>query len=860
MVETTNPRRSTSDETLNRQKLSPCNAALALHFEPGVLNGWSRTIFSIDSLSLTWLMSSSFLMRGGRLFEPCWAALLWGAPQWLAPATGLALLLLALTIWSYVAVPGSHGVRWLAGSLKVLAIVLLILCLVEPLFSGVRPRAGANLFYLLVDNSRSLQIRDDVAGRSRGEAIRSELDASTPWQTRLAQDFDIRRYAFGTRLRPYDDFQTIDFSEDGSQLHTALRDLARRYQGRPQAGILLWTDGNATDFAEPLDTSLLPPIFPVRVGSNRSIKDVQIVRATVTQSNFEIAPTTVLVEARAQGMVGREIILQLIDEAGEPIQRQTLRCESDDKPLVHRFQFRPANPGVAFYRVRAFDAAMSPELFARPDQSEEATLVNNVRQFVVDPGTGPYRVLYVSGRPNWEFKFLRRAIEEDLEVSLVGLVRIAKREPKFAFRDNRETNANPLFRGFDKEKDEETTEYDQPVLLRLGTRDAAELRDGFPTSAEQLFEYHAIIVDDLEAGFFTQDQMSLIQQFVSQRGGGFLMLGGRQSFQGGEYQRTPIADLLPVYLDRVVVTPDNSFRFALTREGMLQPWMRLRMTEQEETKRLRQMPDFLTVNRVRTLKPGAIVLAEVAGSQDDPGEQTYPAWVVQSFGKGRSGAILIGDLWRWSLRNSLTNRETAENSGLPQAWRQTVRWLIADVPSRVEVRAKQDSPSGVIEFDVRVHDPLYQPLDNATVTVEVVDAPEQAGLKLTATASDEQVGVYTAALLPRAAGAYHCEVVALAPDGSEIGRDEVGWVAQPETEEFRLLRPHDAALERLARQTGGEVLEADQLEQFVSSLPNRKIPVTEPWVYPLWHQWSLFVLALGCLVGEWGLRRWKGLA
>ena len=67
-------------------------------------------------------------------------------------------------------------------------------------------------------------------------------------------------------------------------------------------------------------------------------------------------------------------------------------------------------------------------------KTQEATLVNNRKLVTVNRGKGPYRVLYVSGRPNWEFKFLRRAIQEDQEVQLVGLLRIAKREAKFDFR------------------------------------------------------------------------------------------------------------------------------------------------------------------------------------------------------------------------------------------------------------------------------------------------------------------------------------------------------------------------------------------------------------------------------------------
>ena len=75
-------------------------------------------------------------------------------------------------------------------------------------------------------------------------------------------------------------------------------------------------------------------------------------------------------------------------------------------------------------------------------------------------------------------------------------------------------------------------------------------RAAFPRTPEVLFEYHALILDDLEAGFFTADQQALVERFVSERGGGLLMLGGQGSFRQGGYERTPIGELLPVYLDR----------------------------------------------------------------------------------------------------------------------------------------------------------------------------------------------------------------------------------------------------------------------------------------------------------------------
>ena len=62
----------------------------------------------------------------------------------------------------------------------------------------------------------------------------------------------------------------------------------------------------------------------------------------------------------------------------------------------------------------------------------EATLANNLRVVTVHRDRGPYRILYVAGRPNWEFKFIRRALTSDAEIELVGLLRSLTRNPNSA--------------------------------------------------------------------------------------------------------------------------------------------------------------------------------------------------------------------------------------------------------------------------------------------------------------------------------------------------------------------------------------------------------------------------------------------
>src|SRR5207248_8758656 len=134
--------------------------------------------------------------------------------------------------------------------------------------------------------------------------------------------------------------------------------------------------------------------------------------------------------------------------------------------------------------------------------------------------------------------------------------------------------------GFGNQSKDEIERYDQPVLRALNTRDPHVLEGGFPKTAEELYNYQALVLDDLEAEFFTADQMALLQKFVSDRGGGLLMLGGAECFQQGKYARTLVGDMLPVYLDHLAeTTPVADLHLSLTREGWVQPCARLLRNE-----------------------------------------------------------------------------------------------------------------------------------------------------------------------------------------------------------------------------------------------------------------------------------------
>ncbi|HET6426048.1 MAG TPA: glutamine amidotransferase [Planctomycetaceae bacterium] len=781
------------------------------------------------------------------------AGLLFGHGEWWAPAL-LAIAVCAVILAAYYRRLAMESRWFIAGAaLKWVAVGLLAFFLTEPLWSSQRARPGANVMLLIADNSQSMALTDPGTTGTRAENLQKFLTTTdAPWHTRLEQDFDVRRYLFDSYAKYVADFSTLTVTGDRSDIGAMLRSLKERLRDRPVAGILLFTDGNSTDAVTAADWSGLPPVYPVSIGETRGHRDLAISNVTVSTTSFEDAPVTLQAEITQQGFPGATVSCRVEDLEGQPSQTETQTFGSKSSPLVFRFQLRPTATGVTFYRVR-IGLGEPKSAFEEAAGKGETTLANNSRLVTADRGAGPYRLLYVSGRPNWEYKFLRRALEGDDQLDLTAMIRIARKEAKFEFRSREGEGSNPLFRGFDR-TNEDTERYDQPVIVRLNTKTSEELREGFPKTPEALYKFHAVILDDIEAAFFTTEQLALLERFVSERGGGLLMLGGQESFRQGGYQKTPLARALPVYLDAAqVIPPANGYRLGLTREGWLQPWARLRSTEGEETRRIKDRAGLLVLNTVSGLKPGASAIADVIDARG----QKQPALIAHQFGQGRSAALLAGDLWRWQIEQP---DDLRAKDDLGKAWRQMLRWLIVDVPSRIELKSQNDESQGtpLVRLQARLRDAEFRTLDNAAVTMTLTP-PTGEPITIPAEPSLSEPGLYETMTSARPAGAWRATVDVVDADGKPVGDAKTGWAADPLSREFERVAPNETLLKDIAAGTKGRVVELSELASFVTELPQRDAPLTETTTTPLWHHPLMWLAVVLGLCGEWAIRRRRGL-
>jgi Ca-activated chloride channel family protein len=70
-----------------------------------------------------------------------------------------------------------------------------------------------------------------------------------------------------------------------------------------------------------------------------------------------------------------------------------------------------------------------------------------------------------------------------------------------------------------------------------------------PATLAGLQNFDLVIFDNVPASALTTAQMKMVQSYVRDLGGGFIMIGGDQSFGPGGYYKTPIEETLPVSLD-----------------------------------------------------------------------------------------------------------------------------------------------------------------------------------------------------------------------------------------------------------------------------------------------------------------------
>lgn len=731
-----------------------------------------------------------------------------------APAIGLvplvvAVLLAAAVTWFAVSRLRRVGVvdRLVLGAIRTAVFLLIGLCLLRPTLVLSRALAQRNVLAVLLDDTRSMGVVD-VDGASRLAAVQGTFADSSELMRRLGEKFSVRLFRASTTATPTGSAAALTGLGSRTDLAGALGGTLDALADLPLAGIVLVSDG-AQNGPGDLDAELLRltarqvPVHTVGVGTAAFARDIGIDALRLPKHTLRggAAPGEVLL--RLGGVGGERAVMSTIS-GGRLVAVDTLELPRDRQLLAVPLRVPAVDPGIVPVEVR-----IAP-------LRGEVTALNNSATAVVAVRDGPEKILYVEGEPRPELPFLRRAVATDSALQVVALIRTARGKH-----------------------------------LRLGVDDSTELVLGFPARREELFRYRAIVLGSVEAGYFTADQLRMLQEFVTVRGGGLLALGGRRALGEGGYAGTPLDDVLPMQLDVGVsgrsTGPAVTVAVLPTPAGREHPALALPSTGATSWEGL---PMLSTVNAPGRLRPGATVLLEARS-----GTATVPALAVQRYGRGKAGIFLPQDAWRWQLTDKLPETDLTHAA----FWDRILRWTVDAVPEQLELEVEPalSAPSEPVELRARVTDSSFAPRDDARVRALVIP-PDAAAFELPLEGDLARAGEYVGTFTPTSAGQYRVELIASRGVDSSFATALV--LSDPDRGDPGPVERNDAVLSRIAERTGGRHYAIDGLATLPDDVLLTRSGVTARESSDLWDAPLVFLLFLLLLGADWSWRRARGLA
>jgi hypothetical protein len=652
--------------------------------------------------------------------------------------------------------------------------------------------------------------RQKITASSRLDLAKAVLvDSARPIFESLGENLDLSYHSFGQSPRlisddtvvAAEDLTVLKASDPGTSIASSLEAVANS-GGIPPAGIVLLSDGIDSATSQRSEAVLRDlgareiPVFTVPLGLPDP-DDVSINNIVMQEVAFSGDRVPVRVHLQSEGYEQRTARLSVLLN-DRRVSSRVVRFEGG-------LQFEEVDFRVDIYEKGAAQIDVVIEPF-----DDEVSITNNRIARSIRVVNEKVNVLYIEGNARWEFRYLRAILKRDPRINATFIA----------------SNVGPEV-----------------------ARNSPEHIERFPSKREEAFMYDLVILGDVDAAFFSDEELGLLEELIRDRGASLLMLCGPMH-SPGSYQGTPVQTMLPVRFDPdekwaevsesvyPVLTPEgrSSLVMTLENEDDLNDRIWSRMAPMD------QLPPLLSA------KPGATVLAVLSDSTER--DQSYPLVAWQRYGTGKCMSIGSDRLWR--LRYKTGDKYHW------RVWSQCIQFMTLSrlMGEHKRIRLETDRSSYFVGSQGRLYahvlDDDFEPVVQSgfDVVVSGLDgAATSQQIKLQPDRS--QPGLYEGYFTPPGPGRYRMEANENDRKVSSITEFQVSDIRQELTETDMRLEN----LQRIADLTGGSTLGIRELPKLASLVNSESLTTTVRSERPLWDHWLVILLLAGLLGAEWILRR-----
>jgi len=687
--------------------------------------------------------------------------------------------------------------------------LLLVFLLLKPVFLEKIKKTEKASVSVLVDVSRSMDLKGTYHKFSRVKnIINREL-------LPLEKNYELNYYAFSGGFSRASKEELLklpapagEFTDLGQSLEQAGEELKKNSSAAGSAVILL-TDGNHNGGLDPVEAakSLNVPLYVIGIGEPRTGFDVELSRVEASELAFRNIKSVFKGVLNSYNSRGRQARVTLLKDSVF-VTAQDVILKPDGEETTVSFEYLPAETGLTKFELLV-DAG-----------SGEINSGNNKKEFSVNVLKEKVRILYISGSPNYEYRFLRQVLKNNPNYEVVTFIILRGM-----------TDVLPL------------NEIDYTLI-------PFPVQDIF---TKELYNYDIIVLENFSyKGFMPPEYLNSLKNYVENSGGDLVMLGGPDSFGSGGYKGTMVEELLPVNiktegLEEYIKTP---FQLKPAKH----PVNQLSEIKGESEKIWEELPELSGLNRFEGQKTGALVFAEHPRLKSADGK---PVPVIAGWQKGKGKVLAVGvnNTWRWSMWLAGTGRG---NYHYGRYWQQMFNWLV-NAPELGQLSAsaarKTYRQGDEININVTVLDNFFHYEDEAALDLEILEPGGKTsslrGLQNTGN------GVYETSFAAETPGNYRVTASAFKA-GKSLGAVSFFVPVTAATSEEYDLFLNDKLLKNVAAASRGKYfeggcpgIEKELKLNRAESVSGEKIPLRDRPVF--------FILLMSALALEWFLRRISGL-
>ncbi|MBT6043828.1 MAG: VWA domain-containing protein [Gammaproteobacteria bacterium] len=717
-----------------------------------------------------------------------------GWPLWMM--FGVILAFLAVLVVLFIRRPGN--MNWLQlgsiGFIQLLMLAVVMVVVWQPALVSERLLSGENAVAIMLDTSGSMTFNE--GGTTRMDQAQSLLTPESLEE--IADIYTILPYGFSATANTLDSFSTLPEPGVATNLGQSILQTLRQATGASLGAVILVSDGadnsGAISQAEMSEIAAYGvPVHSVGLGRENIPEDLELTEVLLPEK--ALPGTTLSARVGILHDQGGTARIKVYD--GDTFLSTEEIALSDGQNMT-----------LAFIDIEVPEPGQLDLRFTLDPIDNESNLANNTRARVVDVEESRYKVLYVEGEPRWEYKFMQRALNDDPSIQLSTLLKVTPNK-----------------------------------YYRQGIESPEQLENGFPTERAELFDYDALIMGSLNAAELTSEQQEMIRDFVSERGGSFMMLAGLNGLGLGGWGETVVNEILPSRLNaEEAAFIREKAPVALTDSGRLAPMLQFSDSESENDRLWSELPEVADYQQIGPLRPAATTLLGV-----NVEGRIQPLLVTQPYGRGQSYILATGGTWRWQM--SLPVADMRHET----FWRQLTRALVANSPRPFELSSRIENEE--IKVRAQVRDP---------------DSEENQGLAISAVVSSEnndvvslelqpvsgQPGVYEAGFKPEQTGLYSIDAISRV--GETLVSSSTTAVRYDQGQEIFNVRQNKPLLERVAQVTGGQYWTPEQWNEIPEAISYSTAGITEQQISYLWDAPFFFLLLILLKTLEWLLRRhWR---